>query len=114
MLVMILDSQPLPIILVIHTAAFKIKVICGLDAQMKQMVVDKELHPKMFVQMDQMGMSCVQKLSIVAKLPLHKTLVLTQRMYVFQMGTRFLQTVWTQVVVYARKSINCNATSVLQ
>ena len=56
------------------------------------MVVDKELHPKMYVQMDQMGMSCVQKVSIVAKLPLHNQL-LTQRMYVFQMGKHSLQAV---------------------
>ena len=59
--------------------------------------------------MDQMGMLYVQKMSIVAKLPLHKTLMLTQRMYVFQMGKRFLQ-----ATLYARKSINCNGTSVLQ
>ena len=72
-----------------------------MDAQVKQMVVDQDLHPKMFVQMDQVGMSCVQKMSIVAKLQLHKTLMLTQRMYVFQMGKRFLQTVEAQVV-YAR------------
>ena len=67
-----------------------------MDAQVKQMVVDKELHPKMYVQMDQVGMSCVQKMSIVAKLPLHNQLMLTQRMYVFRMGKRSLQAVEAQ------------------
>ena len=78
-----------------------------------QMVVRQDVHPKMFVQMDQMGMSCVQKVSIVAKLPLHKTLMLTQRMYVLQMGESSLQAVWTQIVFVCKVSI-ASATSGVQ